>query len=93
MNELNPPAFPQQCADALDVGMVHEGMSLRDWFAGQALVGLLADSSQRRVAEACEEDRDFRRLIPVRKAETVNIQIAWGCYALADAMLAERAKP
>ncbi|WP_420137860.1 hypothetical protein [Sphingomonas sp.] len=33
----NPPAFPQQCADALDVGMVHEGMSLRDWFAGQAM--------------------------------------------------------
>ena len=34
---LNPPAFPQHCADALDVGMVHEGMTLRDWFAGQAL--------------------------------------------------------
>lgn len=33
----NPPAFPQQCADALDVGMVHEGMTLRDYFAGQAL--------------------------------------------------------
>lgn len=38
----NPPAFPQQCADALDVGMVHEGMTLRDWFAGQALAGYIA---------------------------------------------------
>lgn len=36
------PAFPQQCADALDVGMVHAGMSLRDWFAGQALTGICA---------------------------------------------------
>lgn len=38
----NPPAFPQQCADALDVGMVHEGMTLREWFAGHALAGLCA---------------------------------------------------
>lgn len=36
------PAFPQQCADALDVGMVHAGMSLRDYFAGQALAGIYA---------------------------------------------------
>lgn len=32
----NPPAFPQMCADALDVGMVHEGMTLRDWFSVRA---------------------------------------------------------
>jgi hypothetical protein len=31
------PAFPQICADALDVGMVHEGASLRDYFAAKAV--------------------------------------------------------
>ena len=31
------PAFPQQCADALDVGMVHAGMTLHQYFVGQAL--------------------------------------------------------
>lgn len=52
----NPPAFPQQCADALDVGMVHEGMSLRDWFAGRVVSALLArngvDAPVKEFAEA-----------------------------------------
>jgi hypothetical protein len=34
----NPSAFPK---DAISGG--HLGMSLRDWFAGQALAGFLAD--------------------------------------------------
>jgi hypothetical protein len=35
----NPPAFPR---DHRHIG--HNGMTLRDWFAGQALVGLMANS-------------------------------------------------
>lgn len=31
----NPPAFPVVCENGL--GHVSEGMSLRDWFAGQAI--------------------------------------------------------
>lgn len=45
------PAFPQQCADALDVGMVHEGMMLRDWFAGRALT-YLAGRDDMEIADA-----------------------------------------
>lgn len=48
------------------------GMSLRDWFAGQALAGIVCDP---KIATATNA-----RLIP---------ELA---YALADAMLAERAK-
>ena len=37
MNDIeNPPAFPTRDFD--------EGMSLRDWFAGQALAGLCANA-------------------------------------------------
>lgn len=49
------------------------GMSLRDWFAGQALAGIMATSSwDHRPANSEQKD------------------IAEDCYALADAMLAER---
>lgn len=48
------------------------GMSLRDWFAGQALVS---------------------GWLPTQVAAEVGVQqLAWHCYDIADAMLAERAK-
>lgn len=40
------PAFPSHITfnDALDKALVkHPGMTLRDWFAGQALTGLLTN--------------------------------------------------
>lgn len=61
------PAFPRSySADG------HNGMTLRDYFAGQALAGMAAQAyvhSEDGIAD-CAED----------------------AYALADAMLAERAK-
>lgn len=36
MRNFNPHAFPRSVGD-------HEGMTLLDWFAGQALAGLLAN--------------------------------------------------
>ena len=48
------------------------GMSLRDWFAGQALAGGLG----RPTTSKSDWQRD----------------IAWCAYAIADAMLTERAK-
>jgi len=40
MTPENPPAFPR---DERYLG--HNGMSLRDWFAGQALVGFMAGTA------------------------------------------------
>ena len=51
------------------------GMSLRDWFAGQALVGLMGDPGMRP-----SDTREFQHM-------------AARLYQVADAMLAERAKP
>lgn len=47
------------------------GMSLRDWFAGQAMQGLIANA---------------------RLGVATNAAIAADAYAMADAMLAQRAK-
>lgn len=54
----------------------NDGMTLRDWFAGQAL-GM--------VIRQCAGDTDTRNVGP-------EVHFARKAYALADAMLAERAK-
>ena len=67
------------------------GMTLRDYFAAKALQGFLADSSQRLIAEAIKEDERGKLLNDsVALTKAVNYQLAAGCYALADAMLAAR---
>ncbi len=38
-----------------DWDSVQNGMSLRDWFAGQALAGRLADGTDRRKRDVAEE--------------------------------------
>lgn len=74
MNIDNPPAFPTRATgkslgDGSWMADVIAGMTLRDYFAGQALASLhewgLSDLGQKS---------------------------AKACYAMADAMLAERAK-
>lgn len=52
------------------------GMTLRDYFAGQALAGELVSISA----------------LPISKDETAVEHFARGAYSLADAMLKERAK-
>lgn len=51
-NEIDDggPAFPQNSNDPYRKHT--EGMSLRDWFAGQALAGLLASSHQQNLIAA-----------------------------------------
>lgn len=72
------PAFPSDGpADAVS----YWGMSLRDYFAGQALVGWLGS----------------RALVDVLQATAITPQAATesmvsDCYQIADAMIAERAK-
>lgn len=56
----------------------HPGMTLRDWFAGQALAGLMANANTPFAPD---------------HAECEPAQIAGASYDIADAMLAERFKP
>ena len=68
------PAFP--CRMSLDSR--ENGMSLRDWFAGQALTGLCATET--------EEDRQRADDDPVTAYRIFAIQ----AYLLADAMIEQR---
>lgn len=61
------PAFPVQES---------RGMSLLDWFAGQALAGLLANGW-------CAEQRDGNESMRDLGHETLSVD----AYAIADAML------
>jgi hypothetical protein len=72
----NPAAFPANMIPEYQEGS--PGMTLRDWFAGQALPAVCADN------EVLEMSQQPGR----RWTETV----AGVSYDLADAMLAERAK-
>lgn len=72
------PAFPQQCADALDVGMVNEGMSLRDYFAAHAIGAIISVTSAGH--HTPKGEGNIRELM------------AKDAYEIADAMLAEREK-
>lgn len=57
------------------------GMSLRDWFAGHALAGTLANPDISASAARCKvSTADFR------------VEVAKSAYAIADAMLAVREK-
>ena len=68
------PAFPVPTGS----GFV-EGMTLRDYFAGQALIGYMLDCS----AAYSSDQRDEAASIP---------EYAREAYRIADAMLAEREK-
>ena len=61
----------------------HKGMSLRDYFAGQALAGSLASQTP-------ESYWAFAALPEETTAHTAKNGIARLCYDIADAMLAAR---
>lgn len=72
------PAFPSpQCGD----WSPEYGMSLRDWFAGQALAGMLSMPSD-------PESGNFHNNCGVPFIGTARY-----AYRMADAMLAARSKP
>lgn len=72
------PAFPVPGNPA-----TMPGMSLRDWFAGQALNGLLAGEQN-----SAYSDREGKSVDEWR-ANIRNMNAAY-CYQMADAMLAAR---
>lgn len=73
----NPPAFPSSITD--ETLVAHPGMKLRDWFAGQVLP-----------AVAREAPKDVTSSMSNGDVAAVVARI---CYTIADAMLAESAKP
>lgn len=72
----NPPAFPHPEPRNPDLTIVAPGMTLRDWFAGQAtpIIAVIA------------------RLRAANGESTSEEEVAAACYGFADAFLAERAK-
>lgn len=75
MNNINDggPAFPNLGFS----GVGGNGMTLRDWFAGQALIGAAT------TIKAASYEEVETQVAPI---------VARLTYAIADAMLAERAK-
>lgn len=54
----NPPAFPfvaysKRAGSEAIYSDVTKGMTLRDWFAGQALIGLCAARGHTEIRESC----------------------------------------
>jgi hypothetical protein len=74
------PAFPQNDSEECMHG---PGMTLRDWFAGKALGGMLANGFL--PTEAMLRDEPFSE----KHADNSYVACA---YRIADAMLAERSK-
>lgn len=57
----------------------HDGMTLRDWFAGQALAGMLANMDRLRIVVNYDDDQ-----------ESADRKVSEQAYVHADAMLAAR---
>jgi hypothetical protein len=81
MSREHEPAFPQIEPARTPSGFItNGGMTLRDYFAAAALQGWIADKAMSRISEQGYD------LVQARE------MLAQGCYAMADAMLKERAK-
>lgn len=73
MSDDGGPAFPSPRA--------YKGMTLRDYFAGQALIAYLSAENARAIVVLAKE-----------QGHTVAEVISATCYQMADAMLKERSK-
>lgn len=72
-------AFPTSCENGVDGHVYQEGMTLRDYFAGQVLMGLASSMSVKQFNEIANGTIGGK-FYPIV------------AYTLADAMLAERGK-
>lgn len=84
----NPPAFPfpEVRIDGMGIRDGSDGMSLRDWFAGQVLA---------EVNRQVSEEWDNNRLVQsdATAAWWIPTTTAKAAYAIADAMLRARSTP
>lgn len=76
LGEIGGFAFPSQSKLPSGGDLNSHGMSLRDWFAGQALLGLLADGENMRAHQRAGHD--------------LGEWVASSAYHTADAMLKAR---
>lgn len=76
-NPENPPAFPNVEPRDPQFSSAQPGMTLRDWFAGQAMSAILSAAPADVLQDVCAGGRGGRPM-------------AYGAYAIADAMLAAR---
>jgi hypothetical protein len=82
----NPGMYYLRGNEPTEINPAVDGMSLRDWFAGQALTGFLTQT----VSEECESGaRDLVARWPCR-SNTEQHTLARLVYSMADAMLATR---
>ncbi len=75
-------AFPVAITPEMEIEQ--NGMSIRDFFAAQALAGIMANGNPDAATMFDYKARESKR--------TSAQQIALTCYELADAMIAEREK-
>lgn len=86
------PAFPNNDSH----GCAYTGMTLRDWFAGQALPGLLAQRQEPGDYDGPNSTTDAMDAGIVYKGNFISHKgddseyLAEDAYSMADAMLAER---
>lgn len=82
------PAFPwEDMKDTTGQSSASSGMSLRDYFAGQALAGLMTNPElQLEVVKA-------QIVKPGREKLTIGGCLAYHCFDLANAMLEARNNP
>jgi hypothetical protein len=78
------PAFPFEYENENGVRFSHNGMGLRDWFAGQLAAAEVSSAganweAAKALAEAAHE-----------AGQTIEQRIAFNAYRIADAMLARR---
>lgn len=78
MSAPNPPAFPNTGNSTWNLQPT-DGMTLRDWFAGQALPAIIAATSAGR-----------HHPTGLHRDKSISEAMAFDAYAVADAMLAER---
>jgi hypothetical protein len=62
MSNYDEPAFPQTTVDSWDKSHVRGGMTLRDYFAGQALAGMMSST------DACDPEAVASRAYVVADA-------------------------
>lgn len=90
MIKINDGGFAFPCAEPILAGgdvvaaIVQPGMSMRQWYAGQAMAGLIAQPDGR----VCRGEPDEAE----RQRKEWAINDAAYCFRMADAMIAHEAK-